>query len=185
MAVETKQTLVTAEQLFDMGEDSGKELVRGELRDVTPSGFEHGAIALEIGAEIRNYVRSKKLGIALAAETGFVLERAPDTVRAPDVSFVSASRLGGEFDRKRFLELAPDLAVEVVSPSDTASDIQDKVDDYLTAGVRLIWVIYPSRQEVVEYRSRQEVQILGSNDQLDGWQVLPGFSHSIKELFSY
>ncbi len=185
MAIETKQTLVTAEQLFDMGEDSRKELVRGELRDVTPSGFEHGAIALEIGAIIRNYVRSKNLGIALAAETGFVLEREPDTVRAPDVSFVSASKLAGEFDRKRFLEQAPDLAVEIISPSDTASDVQEKVDDYLKSGVKLIWLGYPSRQEVVEYRSRQEVRILSLNDQLDGWQVLPGFSHSIKELFSY
>ncbi len=179
----TAKTLTTAEQLAEMPDDGKRlELVKGELIEMPPTTLEHSHIALKIGAKILLFVEQHDLGIAGVGEPGFTLARNPDTVRAPDVVFVSKERLPQERNRA-FLELAPDLVVEVVSPSNSAPYMQAKVEDWLSAGVRLVWVVYPNTRSVVVYNAQREAKLLGVNDTLTGEPVLPGFQCKVSELF--
>ncbi len=183
----TQRTLVTVEQLPEisarLSADGGRcELVRGELVKMAPAGRTHGRIANTIAFILTSHVRRHDLGEVYAAETGFILRRSPDTVRAPDASFVSKERLGEE-EAPGYLELAPDFAVKVVSPSDSASMVQAKVEDWLKAGTRLVWVVYPATRSVTVYRSLQEALVLSEDDALDGAPVFEGFSIRVMELF--
>lgn len=112
---------------------SAYELVEGELRRMAPAGFQHGDVAARIGARLWQYAHDHDLGSVVAAETGFLLSRGPDTVRAPDAAFVSRHRLPPEDDHTGFLALAPDLVVEIVSPGDRAGDVAGKVSGWLAA----------------------------------------------------
>lgn len=159
------------------------ELVRGMLVREPPAGGEHGWLAGEVLGRVRNFVRQHRLGVTLAAETGFVLSREPPTVRAPDAAFVARDRLPPEGIPTGFWPGAPDLAVEVVSPSNTMPQIQDKVLDYLEAGTRAVWIVEPRRRTVVVYHSRQDIRILTETDVLEGGDVLPGFQVPVAELF--
>jgi Uma2 family endonuclease len=173
---------LTIEEFERLPDDGWRlELVRGHVVREPPAGFEHGGIAGWIAGELHAFLREHRLGRVRTAETGFVLFDEPPTVRAPDVAFVRQERL--TFDRKRFAPLAPDLAVEIVSPSNTSSDIQQKVLDYLEAGTRLVWVVDPGPRIVTVYRSRDEIRLLTAADELDGEDVLPGFRLSVSELF--
>ncbi|MCH8052628.1 MAG: Uma2 family endonuclease [Planctomycetes bacterium] len=175
---------MTAEDLLAMPSDGNSyELVRGELRMMTPAGFEHGRIAMRIGSRINQHVERNKLGVVLAAETGFTLERDPDTVRAPDVSFVHRDRIPSPSERQKFAELAPDLAVEVISPSNRTIEIDEKISDYLNAGVRLVWVVYPETQSVAEHRPNTPAKEFDLEDTLQGYDVLPDFTCAMADLF--
>lgn len=144
---------VTMEALAALPDDEHRyDLLRGELRRMPPGGFEHGAIVATVTARLDALVRERRLGRVVGAETGFVLGRDPDTVLAPDAAFVRGERLPPPEQRKGFLELAPDLVVEVVSPSDRASEVTEKALLWLDAGVRLVWVIYPDPRVVAVYR---------------------------------
>ncbi len=160
------------------------ELVRGELIEMPPAGFEHGDIALEIGTELKLYARQTGTGRVAGAETGFVISENPDVMLAPDASFVLADRLPPRSERGRFLRLAPDLAVEVASPNDSANYINRNVAEYLAAGVRLVWVIYPESRSVSVFDDTGQVQFLNDTEALDGGDVLPGFSVPIERLFA-
>jgi hypothetical protein len=111
------------------------------------------------------------------------LRQNPDTVRAADVAFVAESRIPAEGEPEGFWAIAPDVVVEVVSASDTASGVQSRVADWLGAGCRLVWVIYPDTQSVTEYRSLAEVQVLTADQTLNGGDVLPGFKCGVSEIF--
>jgi Uma2 family endonuclease len=128
-------------------------------------------------------VRANELGRVFGAETGFRIARDPDTVRAPDLAFVSHSRLPAGRSPDGYLDLAPDLVVEIVSPSDRAQDVQEKMQDWMQAGSRLGWLFYPARQPVAVYRSATEVHLLGPDDELDGGDVLPGFRCPVRDFF--
>jgi Uma2 family endonuclease len=177
--------LYTADDLWEMSHHPGEtrrlEVVNGELRDMTPTGGLHGVIALEFGYHILHYVKQHKLGYVTSAETGFILAAEPYTVRAPDVGFVIKERISGALPQKYF-PFAPDLAVEVVSPSDTAQDIREKVFDFLKAGTRLVWVVYPESRTVDVYRSN-DVQVVEMSGVLDGGEVLPGFNLPLRAVF--
>ena len=184
-ATPTRESLWTAEQLYELG-DSGKftELVRGEPIEVTPSNPRHSALALRVARALSDYVEQHDLGEVFGEAAGFQLAADPDTVRAPDVSFVKRDRLPAVEDQhKGFWKLAPDLAVEVVSPSERAGDLQQKIWDYVEAGVRLIWTIYPDTRTVQEYRGDRQGRLLREDDALDGGNVVPGVSLPISELF--
>jgi len=174
---------MTAEELFDLPDDGMRhELVEGELLTMTPAGAEHGRVALRVGARILAHVEEQGLGEAYAAETGFVVHRGPDTVRAPDVAFVAAERLTG--DRVRgFAELAPDLVVEVVSPSDRATEVASKAEMWLDAGVRLVWVVDPQARLAAVHHPGGLVTVLREDGVLDGEDVLPGFTLPLESLF--
>ncbi len=179
------ETLMTVDEFEQLPDDEWRtELVRGRLVREPPAGMNHGELAIEVAFRMMGFVRTHDLGKVYAAETGFVLFEDPPTVRAPDVAFVAKSRLPSPEESIRFGRMAPDLAVEVVSPSNTASEILDKVADYLEAGTRLVWVVEPRRLCVTEYRSRTEIRLLQGGDALDGYDVLPGFSVPVAELFA-
>ena len=175
---------MTAEELFGLPDDGLRhELVEGELRSVTPAGFEHGDLAGEVFFHVKAFVRERALGAVLAAETGFVLRRGPDTVRAPDVAFVRADRVPPRGQRRRFAELAPDLVAEVVSPTDRAAEVNGKVAQWLDAGVRLVWVVDPETRVVVVHEPGGVAHLLRDGDELDGGEALPGFRLALAELF--
>ena len=176
---------MTAEQLMDLPDDGRRrELVDGELREMAPAGFRHGRVAVRIGGRLDEFVRSRKLGAVAGAETGFRLTRQPDTVRAPDVSFIAAHRLPSDEDeQERFLELAPDLVVEVVSPSDRAAEVTEKALAWLDAGVALAWVVYPRQRLVAVYTPGGAVTHVGEGEELDGGEVLPGLRLPVADLF--
>jgi len=174
--------LLTIEEFERLPDDGWRrELVCGQVIREPPSGFEHGDVSARIVAALSEFARDRNLGRVVTSDCGFILIDDPPTVRAPDVAFVREDRLA--FDRKRFAPLAPDLAVEVVSPSNTVSEIHDKVLDYLGAGTRLVWVVDPETRTVTVYRSRQEIRLLASDDDIDGADVLPGFRCKVNELF--
>jgi Uma2 family endonuclease len=181
---------VTADELLTMphrdehGNDCLLELVRGEVRRMSPTGFEHGAICSRIGAVLWNFVEEHKLGIVFAAETGFVVETNPDSVLDADAAFVSAERLAGVKNVEKFVPFAPDLAIEVLSPSNTVREMEQKIDLYFGAGSRMVWIINPKRRTVSAYTSPFEVRILGERDALEGGDVLPGFRYELSALFA-
>lgn len=182
MAVGTR--LITIEELEKMPQtDARVELVEGEIIKMPPAGHEHGEIAGNIFAAMHAFIRKNKLGKVYAAETGFILHRNPDTVRAPDAAFVTAERAEKTEGKEGFFPGPPDLAVEVISPNDSDEDVEAKVLDYLQAGTRLLWIIRPRTRTITVYRSRQDIRLLTAEDTLDGADVLPGFSVPVRELF--
>lgn len=176
---------MTAEQLAELPADGRRlELIDGELRTMAPAGGKHGQVALSIGRLVANHVHDNKLGRCYAAETGFVIRRDPDTVRAPDLAFVSKACLSGEAD-SGFLDEIPDLVVEVVSPSDRASDVTQKALVWLDFGVRLVWVIDPRARLVTVHQPGDVIGLVRGEDAvLDGGDVLPGFRVALSDLFT-
>ncbi len=176
--------LITADDLFVCGTSAEScELVEGVRRPMVPTGGEHGEIVAELAFALQSFVRVRGLGRVYFSDTGFVLATDPDTVLTPDVAFVSASRVPPKAQRVGFLHLAPDLVVEVVSPSDRSSEVQAKVTRYLQAGVALVWVIEPRRHLVTIHTSNNPPVERGENDTLDGGEVLPGFQLAVRDLF--
>jgi Uma2 family endonuclease len=180
----TGTRLVTAEELWAMPNNARRELVRGEVRAMAPAGFEHGAVIINVAAPLAVHVKAQRLGVVLGAETGFVLKRNPDIVRGADVAFVAASRIPASGLPAKYWEGAPDLAVEVVSPGDTVEEVEEKVDDYLHAGTRLVWVINPKRRTVTVHRPGANPSILRDQDALEGADVVPAFRCSVADLFA-
>jgi Uma2 family endonuclease len=151
------------------------ELVRGVLRVHEPAGFLHGRVAMNLGAELRAHAKQAAAGVVVAAETGFKLFTDPDTVRAPDVAFVAKGREPPP-DASGFADLAPDLAVEVLSHDDRPGEVLAKVSDWLSAGTRLVWVVDPQRHVARVYRQDGSERIVTADGALDGEDVLPGFA---------
>jgi Uma2 family endonuclease len=177
--------LLTAEDFFDLDvPDEKTELVDGKVLRTGPAGGEHGVIALRIGAWLLMFVEQHQLGVVCAAETGFLAGRDPDTVRAPDAAFISRERMGEGRPPKKFWPVAPDLAVEVVSPSERAEQVQERVRDWFAAGARAVWMLFPGTATVHAYRSPSDVRILQRGDLLTGeGDLLPGFSCAMADLF--
>ena len=180
----TASPLVTAEELFVRPDDGMRhELVRGELRTMTPAGSEHGAIGAFLLGKLAYCVQQQKLGRLFNADTGFLIARQPDTVRSPDLAFV-----GGERGRRpmptSFYPGAPDLAVEIVSPHDRADAVQAKVQDWLRAGCFEVWVVSPRLKTIEIFRSTTNVRVLTELDMLESPDLLPGFSCSVAEVFA-
>jgi len=182
MATTTK--LYTADDLWRMPTDEPWELWEGELRKVPGAGLEASEIAGDIYALIRPFVRSSKLGVLSTADGTYVLIRDPQTVVVPDVAFVRAARLPAPENRKRYAPMPPDLAVEVISPSDEPGNIARKKELYRRAGVPLVWWVDPDRRIVAVYRDGRLVAELGEGHDLDGGDVLPGFRLPIAEIFA-
>ena len=179
----TVEQITTAEQLLRATGLGRCELVRGELIMMSPAGFEHGEVAAALTEYLRTFVRQRALGTVTGAETGFCIARDPDTVRAPDVAFVRGDRLPSPRPRA-FFDGAPDLAVEVLSPEDRASEVMAKVQDWLEGGCCEVWVVDPKTRTVAVHRSRNEVLVLHLTDALGGGDLLPGFSLPLAEIFA-
>jgi Uma2 family endonuclease len=178
MALATK--LVTAEELLRMPREGRVELVDGEVRKMSPAGYEHAEIAMIVGESLRTFVLKHGLGTAIASELGFILRRNPDTVSAPDVAFIRTERLSRT---SGYFVGPPDLAVEVISPNDTYTEVNEKVVDWLEGGVRLVIVIDPRKQNAFIHRSRKEITEITIDGTLDGGDVVPGWQLPMRDLF--
>jgi Uma2 family endonuclease len=180
----TTEKLVTAEELSQMPEPldgTRYELLEGEVLQMTPAGGRHGKCCGLIARALIVYAAEHGAGHVATNDTGIFTERDPDTVLGPDVAYWSRERLPEM--PEGFVEVAPDLAVEVVSPSDTQIHLHRKVLHYLDHGVRLVWVVDPGVQTATVYRSRQEICILSLEDEITGGDVLPGFSCRVDKFF--
>jgi Uma2 family endonuclease len=176
---------VTAEELWAMPEVPGVclELIDGEVVAVSPASVRHGLIAGMVHDAVKHHVRQHDLGLVMGGSVGYVLRHDPDQVRVPDVSFLAWDNAPSSDDMDRFVQGAPTLAVEVVSPNDRANDIRERVQDYLEAGTPQVWVLWPQRTSISVYTSGTDTRELGSDASLDGGDVLPGFTVRVGDLF--
>jgi Uma2 family endonuclease len=182
--MEQMTKLVTADNLWNMPDHGGRnELVNGELRPMSPAGGEHGAVIMYIAVPMANHADEHDQGIVLASETGFILRRSPDTVRAADAAFVRKDCIPAGGIPVQFIPFAPNLAVEVMSPWDTMPELEEKVLEWLAAGTKLVWLVLPKRRVIKVYRSRTDVTVLTDKDDLDGEDVLPGFRLPVARIF--
>jgi len=176
--------LMTAEEFLDLSGDEYKlaELVCGEVAPVVGATYRHSKVVLAIGARLYDFATATGAGECTTADGSYVLSRNPDTVRVPDVAFVSAKRAAETPDTGRFFEGAPDLAVEVASPSDRTPDTARKVREYLEAGTRLVWVIIPDERMAYVHHPDGIVRVIQKDGVLDGEDVLPGFRLPLADL---
>ena len=165
----------------DAPDGTKDQFVRGQVVCEPPPSFGHGVVSTKIARLLGNFVAERELGVVVG-EAGFVVERGPDTVRGPDASFVSAERLSG-YRGETFFEGAPDLVVEVLSPSSTRAQMAEKTREYLAAGARVVWNVDPRRKAVTVHAPGAEPRVLGSGERLEGGDVLPGFSVPVLSLF--
>ena len=183
-ATATGTKLMTADELLRLDAEGVRgELVRGVLCETMPAGIEHGTIVMNLGTELGNFVKPRKLGRLVGSDSGVWLERDPDTVREPDVAYFSAEKMPPGVRVTGYAETPPDLVVEVVSPSNTIREVNDKAFMWLGYGVRLVWVVYPDTRTVDVYQSGRAVTTLTEDDSLDGLDVLPGFACAVSEIF--
>jgi len=179
---------MTVDELLELPDDGKRyELIEGELRMTAPAGSRHGRLAMRVGSSLEQHVHSHDLGAVYAAETGFVLSHDPDTVRAPDVAFVSKQRLTEVPDTEGYPEPAPDPAVEVIAPDDTFMtfmEVEEKAVSWLKAGSRMVLVVNSSARTVHVYRSTGVATILREEHQLDAHDVVPGWRVPVREFFA-
>ena len=175
---------VTAAELLDMPEDGYRyELVRGELRKMSPAGLEHSELAIKIGAALLAYVTANNLGTVYGADAGFRIGSDPDHVRAPDAAFVRRERLTtGRVTG--YWPGAPDLAVEIISPNDRYTEVEEKVSDWLAAGVQLVVLVNPRNRTVTRRAPGESPVILTEGDVLEGGTVIPGWQMAVADIFA-
>ena len=183
MTAQTVAPMTAAELLVMPHNDYRYELVQGELRQMELSDRQHGRIAAQIGSCLGAFVANNGLGETYAAGTGFIIDTAPDTVRAPDVSFVARERAEATAEERGFFPGAPDLAVEVISPNDRYSEVEEKVSDWLRAGTQMVVVIDPLQRTAAVYRAPDDICILTEGDMLDGGDVVPGWKMALADVF--
>ena len=174
---------ITSDDLLDLPKDGFRyEIVRGELRKKMPSGILHALIAGRIAGLLSGFIRQRRLGEILTAEPGFKLSLTPETLRVPDVSFMRMDKFLQIKNLDKFYSGAPNLAVEVISPSETFQDEQEKIEDYLASGVEMIWIVRPKQTTITVYRPQHELTVLRIGDSLDGADVIPGFTCSVEDI---
>lgn len=179
------QQAMTLDDLYQLPDDELRyELVNGWLVSEPPPGLRHGRIVTRLAALLDAYARRRRAGVVLSGDTGFVLHRSPDTVRAPDIAFVRLERYQAVDDERFAMPGAPDLAIEILSPGNRRGEIHAKVADYLEAGTVLVWVVDPELEQVFSYRSLFEPQRHSGSDLLTAADLLPGFSAAVGDIFS-
>ena len=180
----TLTKLLTADDLLRLDSQGVRgELIRGVLYETMPAGQEHGEIVMNLGAELMNFIKPRRLGRLTGSDAGVWLERDPDTVREPDIAYISAARLPRGVRVRGYAEVVPDLVVEIVSPNDSQREINDKAQMWLSYGVELVWVVQPNTYTVDVYRPGRAVVTLDEQDTLDGLDVLPGFTCAVRDIF--
>jgi Uma2 family endonuclease len=175
--------IYTQDDLLHLPQRAGKtELVAGEFRTMSPPNFYHGYTASRIVHYLQSVVIPNNLGV-VCVETGYVLSKNPDTVRLPDVSFIKAARLADLVNREGYIHGPPDLAIEVLSPDDSFADMSEKVEQYLSSGTSLVWVLDPRKKTVMIFAPQRPVQTLTAEDSIDAEGVIPGFSCKVELFF--
>ncbi len=180
----TETNLLTADDLLRLHSEGVRgELIQGVLCETMSTGVEHGEIVMELGRHLGNFIAPQRLGRLIGSDSGVRLERAPDTVREPDIGFISADRMPLGERITTYSDVVPDLVVEIVSPNDDADNVFNKARMWLSFGVRLVWVVQPETRSVEVHRSGQPVETVAEDEQLDGIDVLPGFSCTVASIF--
>ena len=185
IAAPAVRTLITAKEFSRLPEPADglkQELVRGEIVTMPQPGFLHGVVQLNVALQLKGFVKTQNSG-RMTVESGLMTEQGPDTVRGPDVAYWSYDRLPRDQTPVGYPEVAADLCVEVLSPSNTTAELTRKVREYLAAGVRLVWVVDPKMRTVSIYRKPGEGRILWDDAAIDGEDVLPGFSCPVASFF--
>lgn len=179
-----KNKLLTAEDLLRLHSQGVKgELIDGVLREKVSAGAEHSFIAIRLGGEFDRHARRHRLGRVGGTDGGVLISRNPDNVREPDVFFVSAERLRLDVRVQGYLEVVPELVVEIVSPSDSERDVREKIDMWLEHGVSIALEVRPASRSILVHRPGVQTLTLTGDDVLDGGEVLPGFSLPLSEIF--
>ena len=178
----TTTHLMTADELFRLPDDGMRhELIKGELLTMSPPGEEHGVVTVNLTILLGQYVRSHNLGTMYAAETGFKVESDPDTVLAPDIAFIRRERVG--VLSKRYRAGAPDLVVEVLSPSDRKGKVEEKTSRWIALGALTVWLVNPLTRTIEVVLSNGERTLFGEDDYLTGDPIVPGFRLRVAEIF--
>ena len=181
----TKSKLLTADDLLRLSSQGVRgELVRGVLHETMAAGVNHGRVVVKLVLLLGAFIMPRRLGTLLASDTGVLLERDPDTVREPDIAYISSERLPIGEDVPGYSEIVPDLVIEVVSPSNSLREVGDKALMWLEHGVRLAWIVHPVARTVDVYHPDGKILTLTENDTLDGGNVLPGFTCQVSDVFS-
>lgn len=175
--------IITGEELSRMPELGPCELVEGRIVPKPPTRYAHGELEIDLGSALRAYARETRRGRVMGGEVGIYIRRDPDTVRGADLFFISNERYYARRGPTAYLDVPPELVVEILSPTDRWSDVRDKLGDYFAAGVDVVLVIDPRRKEVFAYRSMTEIRRFGEGDTLTAEEILPGFALSISDLF--
>ena len=184
MTTTTEMRLLTADELLRLNSGGVRgELIRGVFCETMPAGQEHGEIVVALSAALWNFVNPQRLGRLTASDSGVWVERDPDTVREPDIAFFPAAKAPLGTRVVGYSEVAPDLVVEIVSPSDSRREVHDKALMWLSHGVRLVWVVHPETRTVDVYRVDGDTATLSETDILDGLDVLPGFTCEVSAVF--
>ncbi len=184
MTTAIKTNLLTADDLLRLYSEGVRgELIRGVLCETMASGQDHGKYVLNLGGELRNFVKPRRLGSLMASDSGVWLERDPDTVREPDIAFISAEKSPLGVSVPGYSVAVPDLVVEIASPSDTRREVNDKARMWHSHGVRLVWAAYPDTRTVDVHPEDGSVFTLTEDDTLDGGDVLPGFTCPVRGIF--
>jgi Uma2 family endonuclease len=186
-SAQTASGLMTAEQFFDHAnrpENQGKhlELVRGKVVEMSRPGERHCHVCGNVVWVLNNFVRQRRRGRVLANDPGILLERDPDTVRGPDVVFFDDVKPYDQLNPK-FAEGIPPMVVEVLSPNDRVGKVTRRIGEYLRAGIKLIWIVDPEAQDVTVHRPRQESEVFEGDQELTGYDVLPGLSCRLSDVF--
>lgn len=176
-------TRITADELSSKPDLGRCELIQGEVHAMSPASFEHGLLCMNVGRRIANFVAENDLGLVCGAETGFLIEREPDTVRAPDLAFLGRDRIP-KVKPASFCPVPPDLAVEVLSPSDNASYVMEKTNQWLASGVQAVWIVDPKTKLLTSYRRRDSETTVTTSSSLEDVDLLPGFSMSAADIFT-
>lgn len=176
------EKLVTGEELLAMGDIGRTELIDGRIVYMPPTSGGHGYFEGGIGAFLDRYVRPRKLGWVLTGEVGIYIRRNPDTIRAADVCFVSRQQVP-ERPRQGYLQIAPELVVQIISPRDTWEEVQTKLEDYFSIGIQRVWVVHPDQEYILVYRTSTDSTKIGKTQTLRGEGTLEGFNLSLAELF--
>jgi Uma2 family endonuclease len=175
--------LISGEELARMGDLGRCELIDGRIVRMSPTNYEHGGVEVNLASLLRAFVRPRKLGRVLAGDVGIYTRRNPDRVRGADVAFITGESYSRRSRGLAFLDVAPELVVEVLSPEDRAMDVTQKHREYFAIGVRLVWLADPEAHVVSVYRSLSDVRERKEGDRLTGGDVLPGFEVPVAEIF--
>ena len=180
----TAEKLLTADDLLRLHSEGVRgELIMGVLHETVSTGLEHGAVVMNIGILMGGFVKPRRLGWLIGSDSGILLEQSPDTVREPDIAFISAERLPRDVRVRGYSQVVPDLVVEVVSPSDRPAPVYDKAQMWLRFGVRLVLIVDPEARSIMAVPSEGMTRTFTEDDTLDCGEVLPGFSCSVRDIF--
>ena len=180
----TSTALMTADELLELPRGQHRyELINGELKTMSPASHDHGRIAMRIGATLAEFVWRNNLGEAYAAETGFLLTSNPDTVLAPDAAFISEEHARRGRDRKGYWPGPPDIAVEVLSPSETGPKARKKIEEWLGYGTKQVWIVNPKKQTLTVHWASGESKTFSSEEIFEADELLRGFSVAVADIF--